>query len=79
MGFSSQEHWNELPYPSPRDFPDEGIKPTSLMSPALAAKFFTPNTNQVAPSLGRSHYIFKSVVTKIAWLIYAPNVLKDNA
>ena len=27
--------------PSPGDLPDPGIKPTSLMSPALAGKFFT--------------------------------------
>ena len=30
MGFSREEHWNGLPYPSPRDLPDPGIKPVSL-------------------------------------------------
>ena len=38
--FSMQEYWSELPFPS-RDLPDPGIKPASLMSPALAGKFFT--------------------------------------
>jgi len=34
MGFSRQEYWHELPFPSPRDLPDPGIEP---MSPALQA------------------------------------------
>ena len=34
MGFSRQEYWSELPFPSPADFPDLGIKPRS---PALQA------------------------------------------
>ena len=29
MGFSRQEYWSELPFPSPGDLPDEGIKPGS--------------------------------------------------
>ena len=35
MGFSRQEYWSWLPFPSPRDLPDPGIKPTSPASPAL--------------------------------------------
>ena len=27
MGFSRQEYWSGLPFPSPRDLPDPGIKP----------------------------------------------------
>ena len=38
MGFPSQEYWSELPFPSPEDLPDPGIKD---MSPALAGRFFT--------------------------------------
>ena len=34
MGFPRQEHWYRLPFPSPGDLPDPGIKPTS---PALQA------------------------------------------
>ena len=34
MGFSRQEYWNELPFPSPKDLPDPGIKPRS---PAMQA------------------------------------------
>ena len=41
MGFSSQEYWIGLPCPHPGDLPDPGIELTSLMSPALADRFFT--------------------------------------
>ena len=30
MGFSRQEYWNGLPFPSPEDLPDPGIKRNSL-------------------------------------------------
>ena len=36
MGFSRQEYLSGLPCPPPRDLPDPGIKPGSLISPALA-------------------------------------------
>ena len=38
VGFSQQYYWSGLPFPSPGDFPDPGIEPTSH---ALAGKFFT--------------------------------------
>ena len=41
MGFSRQEYWSGLPYPPPEDLLNPGIKPTSLLSPALAGGFFT--------------------------------------
>ena len=40
MGFSRQEYWSGLPFPSPGDLPNPEIKPVSLMSPALASGFF---------------------------------------
>ena len=40
MGFPRQEYWSGLPFPSPRDLPDPGIKPMSLSSPALAGRLF---------------------------------------
>ena len=43
MGFSKQEYWSGLPY-SPRDLPDSGIEPMSLMSPTLAGEFYTTST-----------------------------------
>ena len=41
MGFSRQECWSGLPFPSPGDLPNPGIEPTSPMSLALAGEFFT--------------------------------------
>ena len=41
MGFSRQEYRTGSPYPPPGDRPNPGIKPVSLMSPALAGGFFT--------------------------------------
>ena len=38
MGFSRQESWSGLPFPSPGDLPNPGIEP---VSPALADGFFT--------------------------------------
>ena len=40
MGFSRQEYWSGLPFPSPVDLPDSGIEPTSVTT-ALAGRFFT--------------------------------------
>ena len=41
MGFSRQEYWSGWPFPPPGDLPDQGIKPVSPASPALAGRFFT--------------------------------------
>ena len=38
MGFSRQEYWSGLPFPSPGDLPEPGIKPRS---PALQADVLT--------------------------------------
>ena len=40
MGFSKQEYWSGLPFPSPGDLPDPGIELASLMSPVLAGRLF---------------------------------------
>ena len=38
MGFSRQEYWSRLPFPSPGDLPDLKIEPES---PGMAGRFFT--------------------------------------
>ena len=38
VGFSRQEYWSGLPFPSPGDLLDSGIE---TVSPALAGWFFT--------------------------------------
>ena len=51
LEFSKQEYWSELPLPTPGDLPDPGIKPPSLVSPALAGGFFTTSTTWESPSV----------------------------
>ena len=40
MGFSRQEYWSGLPFPSPGELPDPGIKPRSpaLQEDALSSE-----------------------------------------
>ena len=42
MGFSRQEYWSGLPFPSLGDLPNSGIEP---MSPAWAGGFFTTKSS----------------------------------
>ena len=41
MEFSRQEYWSGQAFPSPGDLPIPGMEPASLLSPALAGRFFT--------------------------------------
>ena len=41
MEFSREEYWSGLPFSTPGDLPDPGIKPTSPASPALVGGFLT--------------------------------------
>ena len=50
MRFSRQEYWSGLPFPSPGDTPDPGIKPTSPASPVLAGGFFFTTESPRKPS-----------------------------
>ena len=59
MGFSRQEYWGGLPFPPPRDLPDLGIEPASLMSLALAGGFFITRAPWSTPHLA----LFQSLVT----------------
>ena len=42
MGFSRQQYWSGLLFPTPGDLPDPGMEPGSLASPAMAGRFVTP-------------------------------------
>ena len=54
MGFSRQEYWSGLPFPSPGDLPDSRIEPGS---PALQADALTSEPPG-KPHLGRSGLLF---------------------
>ena len=47
IGFSRQEYWSGLPFPTPEDLPNPGNEPISLASPALAAVFFALHHREV--------------------------------
>ena len=51
MGFSRQEYWSELPFPSSKNLPDPRIKPSS---PPLARGFYITE-----PS--RKNYIYRYI------------------
>ena len=49
MGFSRQEYWSGLSFPSPGDLLGPGVKPVVFLSPALADGFFTTSATWEAP------------------------------
>ena len=57
MEFSRQEYWSGLPFPTPGDFPDRGIEPTS---PALAGTLFYCWATREATGIIR--FLHKSLV-----------------
>ena len=75
MGFSRQEYWSGLPFPSPGDLPDPGIKPRS---PTLEADALTSEPpgklhsaakirKNIWHSLGLFTYIVSLFLTMIMW------------
>ena len=68
MQSSRQEYWNGLPFPSPKDLPHTGIKPISLVSPALISGFFTTSTTwEIKMCL---HECWKEVHMCLGWTFY---------
>ena len=61
MGFSRQEYWNGLPFPPPGDLSDPGVKPVSVMSPALIGGFFTPCATCFYDVLNATLYILEDI------------------
>ena len=71
-GFSRQEYWSGLPFPSPGDLPDPGIEPTSFMPLTLAGGFFTTSTTWKArPSQSRP-FNFKVINARMLELCLHP-------
>ena len=62
MGFSRQEYWSGLPCPPSGALPDPGIKPASLMSPALAGRFFTTNAHLGSPKIDEPQGIYLGTI-----------------
>ena len=80
MGFSRQEYWSGLPFPSPGDLPDPGIKPRSPTLQADALISEPPGKpkdgprNHTTQLLGRIQYGFPgdSEVKVCAWNVGNP-------
>ena len=55
MGFSRQEYWNGLPFPSPGDLPNPGVEPGSpaLQADALLSEPPGKSQKPTAPSIRR--------------------------
>ena len=84
MGFSRQEYWSGLPFPSPGDLPGPGIEPMSLVSPTLAGGFFFTTaplgiSGRGEPSVNKKVYcillLSSSSVLEIDTLVYLSNRL----
>ena len=70
MGFSRQVYWGGLPFPSPGDLSNPGIKPMSLMSPALTGGFFTTSATCKAPQRVLQVSIRAFIVAKLLTLVW---------
>ena len=76
MEFSRQEHWRRLPFPTPRNLPDPGIKLRLLVSSALAGGFFTTAPPGKLPNLHilnakRMKYLINLFIKlKLSWRLY---------
>ena len=61
MGFSRQEYWSGLPFPSPGDLPDPGIKPRSPSLKADSLPSETPGKPHVYMTIYKIDNQFSSV------------------
>ena len=64
MGFSRQEHWSGLPFPSEGDLPDPGIE---TASPMLAGRFyfFELLSHQGSPEVAYSYEVKQFSLSRI--------------
>ena len=69
MGFSRQEYWSGLPFPSPGDLPDPGIKPRS---PTLQADALTSE----AP--GKPKRVFKGTPNSLLKCAVAGTIVQKT-
>ena len=60
MGFSRQEYWSGLPFPSPGDLPDPGMEPRS---PALQADALTYEpAGKLSMYISKNYSVFKNIM-----------------
>ena len=78
MEFSRQEYWNGLPFPSLGDLPDPGIKPASLVSPAMAGGFLTTAPPAKSPFSLTGGLIFLHGAHSVLQLFICPSQFSEG-
>ena len=73
VGFSRQEYWTGLPFSTPGDLPDSGIKPTSLASPAWQADALQLAQTRKPEKAQRSNYHTIALIS-LASMVMLKNV-----
>ena len=69
MGFSKQEYWSGLPFPSPGDLPDPRIEPRSPALQADSLPSEPPGKSKPEGNLARDQY---NQTLKGEWPIHPP-------
>ena len=64
MGFSGQEYWSGLPFPSPGDLPKPGIEPQSpaLQADALSSEPPGKPLSKITQTLNGKHFIISPIL-----------------
>ena len=75
MGFSRQEYWSGLPFPSPGDLPDPGIKPGSPTLQADALTSEPPGKPMGTPFLGVLA-LHKGIIPDFSFFPFYPHIIK---
>ena len=70
MGFSRQEYWSGLPFPSSGDLPDPGITPASPSSPALQWILYRCTPRETLRRLPNLTFENPYTKAKIGWVGY---------
>ena len=67
MGFSRQQYWSGLPFPSPEDLPDPGIEPRSpeMQADSLPTELWIYSTKGYYPKYTKNSYssVSRSVIS----------------
>ena len=69
MGFSRQEYWSGLPFPSPGDLPNPGIEPRSPTLQADALTSAPPGKRTLSYKGGNKGLAWLNNLPKVTWTV----------